>query len=93
LIHCEELHVDLSQAKREQIMKRFRDAEIRILITTDVPARGLDVDGVTHIFNYNIPHDTESYIHHIGRTRLAGTRVIAITLFSLKDRPFLDIIE
>jgi ATP-dependent RNA helicase DeaD len=91
--NCDELHGDLSQAKREQVMKRFRNAEIKILIATDVAARGLDVDGVTHVFNYDIPHDTDSYIHRIGRTGRAGTRGIAITLYSSKDRPFIDIIE
>jgi ATP-dependent RNA helicase DeaD len=74
-------------------MKRFRDAEIQFLIATDVAARGIDVEGITHVFNYDIPHDTESYIHRIGRTGRAGTRGLAITLYSSKDRQFLDIIE
>lgn len=92
-LHCDELHGDLSQAKREQVMKRFREAEIQLLIATDVAARGLDVDGVTHVFNYDIPQDSESYIHRIGRTGRAGTKGIAITLYSSKDRPLLDMIE
>jgi ATP-dependent RNA helicase DeaD len=91
--NCDELHGDLSQAKRELVMKRFRDAEIQFLIATDVAARGIDVEGITHVFNYDIPHDTESYIHRIGRTGRAGTRGLAITLYSSKDRQFLDIIE
>ncbi|MBU8914431.1 DEAD/DEAH box helicase [Bacillus sp. FJAT-29953] len=90
---CDELHGDLSQAKREQVMKRFRDAEIQLLIATDVAARGLDVEGVTHVFNYDIPQDPESYIHRIGRTGRAGTKGLAITLYSTKDRPTLDLIE
>ena len=91
--NCDELHGDLSQAKRERVMKRFRDAEIQLLIATDVAARGLDVEGVTHVFNYDMPQDSESYIHRIGRTGRAGTKGIAITLYSSKDRPILAIIE
>jgi ATP-dependent RNA helicase DeaD len=90
---CDELHGDLSQAKREQVMKRFREGEIQLLIATDVAARGLDVEGVTHVFNYDIPHDSESFVHRIGRTGRAGTKGLAITLYSSDDRPTLDMIE
>lgn len=90
---CDELHGDLSQSKREQVMKRFRDGEIQLLIATDVAARGLDVEGVTHVFNYDIPQDAESFIHRIGRTGRAGTKGIAITFYSTDDRPTLDMIE
>nr|WP_246628987.1 DEAD/DEAH box helicase [Mesobacillus maritimus] len=90
---CDELHGDLSQAKRERVMKRFRDAEIQLLIATDVAARGLDVEGVTHVFNYDIPLDAESYVHRIGRTGRAGMKGIAITLYTSNDRPLLDEIE
>jgi ATP-dependent RNA helicase DeaD len=92
-INCDELHGDLSQAKREQVMKRFRNAEIQFLVATDVAARGLDVEGVTHVFNYDIPEDTESYIHRIGRTGRAGGQGLAITLYSPKDRDELLSIE
>jgi ATP-dependent RNA helicase DeaD len=91
--NCDQLHGDLSQAKREQVMKRFRKAEIQFLIATDVAARGLDVEGVTHVFNYDIPEDTESYIHRIGRTGRAGGQGLAITLYSPKDRDELIQIE
>jgi ATP-dependent RNA helicase DeaD len=90
---CDELHGDLSQAKRERVMKKFRDAEIQLLIATDVAARGLDVEGVTHVFNYDIPLDAESYVHRIGRTGRAGMKGLAITLYSSNDRPLLDQIE
>jgi ATP-dependent RNA helicase DeaD len=90
---CDELHGDLSQAKRERVMKRFRDGEIQLLIATDVAARGLDVEGVTHVFNYDIPQDAESFVHRIGRTGRAGTKGLAITLYSTDDRPTLDMIE
>jgi ATP-dependent RNA helicase DeaD len=91
--NCDELHGDLSQAKREQVMKRFRKAEIQFLIATDVAARGLDVEGVTHVFNYDIPEDTESYIHRIGRTGRAGGHGLAVTLYAPKDRDELLSIE
>lgn len=90
---CAELHGDLTQAKREQVMKQFRDAEFQLLIATDVAARGLDVEGVTHVFNYDIPQDAESYIHRIGRTGRAGMKGLAITLYSSNDRSTLDMIE
>lgn len=90
---CDELHGDLSQAKREQVMKRFRDGEIQLLIATDVAARGLDVEGVTHVFNYDIPQDAESYIHRIGRTGRAGTKGLAITFYSSEDKQTLEMIE
>ncbi|EKN64500.1 DEAD/DEAH box helicase [Neobacillus bataviensis LMG 21833] len=89
----DELHGDLSQAKREQVMKRFRDAEIQLLVATDVAARGLDVEGVTHVFNYDIPEDSESYIHRIGRTGRAGMTGLAITLYAAKDKSALELIE
>lgn len=82
----DELHGDLSQAKREQVMKRFRDARLQLLVATDVAARGLDVEGVTHVFNYDVPLDVESYIHRIGRTGRAGEKGLAITLIAPKDR-------
>jgi ATP-dependent RNA helicase DeaD len=90
---CDELHGDLSQAKRERVMKKFRDAEIQLLVATDVAARGLDVEGVTHVFNYDIPLDAESYVHRIGRTGRAGMKGLAITLYTSNDRPLLDEIE
>lgn len=90
---CDELHGDLSQAKREQVMKRFREGEIQLLIATDVAARGLDVEGVTHVFNYDIPQDSESYVHRIGRTGRAGMKGMAITLYSSADKATLDMIE
>ncbi len=89
----DELHGDLSQAKREQVMKRFRDAKIELLVATDVAARGLDVEGVTHVFNYDIPHDVESYIHRIGRTGRAGQTGVAVTFASQRDLFYVELIE
>lgn len=89
----DELHGDLSQAKREEVMERFRQAQIQLLVATDVAARGLDVEGVTLVVNYDIPLDAESYIHRIGRTGRAGGKGIALTLVAPKDRGYLEMIE
>ncbi|TKD68000.1 DEAD/DEAH box helicase [Pseudalkalibacillus hwajinpoensis] len=89
----DELHGDLSQAKRESVIKRFRDAKIQLLVATDVAARGLDIEGVTHVFNYDIPQDTESYIHRIGRTGRAGEDGASYTFIAAKDQPFIQMIE
>ena len=89
----DELHGDLSQSKREKAMKRFRDAKSQFLVATDVAARGLDVEGVTHVFNYDIPTDVESYVHRIGRTGRAGGDGVAFTFVAPKDLEFLRMIE
>ncbi|EKQ58271.1 MULTISPECIES: DEAD/DEAH box helicase [unclassified Clostridium] len=70
--NCIKLHSDIPQNKRERIMRSFRNADIQYLIATDVAARGLDINGITHIYNYDIPENVESYIHRIGRTGRAG---------------------
>ncbi len=90
---CDELHGDLSQAKRERVMKNFRDAKVQLLVATDVAARGLDVEGVTHVYNYDIPEDSESYIHRIGRTGRAGMDGLAVTLYTADDISLLSDIE
>jgi ATP-dependent RNA helicase DeaD len=90
---ADELHGDLTQAKREKAMKRFREAKVQFLVATDVAARGLDVEGVTHVYNYDIPHDVESYVHRIGRTGRAGGDGVAFTLVAPKDLDFLRMIE
>lgn len=71
-LNVAKLHSDVLQSKRERIMKSFRKADIQYLVATDVAARGLDVSGVTHIYNYDIPETPETYIHRIGRTGRAG---------------------
>lgn len=90
---ADELHGDLSQAKREQVMRAFRGAKLELLVATDVAARGIDVEGVTHVFNYDIPHDVDSYIHRIGRTGRAGEKGVAITFAAPKDMEALRLIE
>ena len=90
---CELLHGDLTQAKREKVMKAFRKMEFQFLIATDVAARGLDIEGITHVFNYDIPADAESYIHRIGRTGRAGEKGRAFTFVAPKDKPEQRVIE
>lgn len=92
-IQSDELHGDLSQAKREQVMKRFRDARLQVLVATDVAARGLDVEGVTHVFNYDLPMDAESYVHRIGRTGRAGNNGMSVTLMTSRDAAAMAHIE
>lgn len=90
---CDELHGDLTQSKREQVMKLFRSGKLQLLVATDVAARGLDIDGITHVFNYDIAGDAESYIHRIGRTGRAGQSGVSITFATPKDHADLIAIE
>ena len=71
---AEGLHGDITQAKRLEVLKKFKNDQIDILVATDVAARGLDISGVSHVYNFDIPQDTESYTHRIGRTGRAGRR-------------------
>lgn len=66
------LHGEMSQAKRKTVMKAFREAKLQVLVASDLAARGLDIEGVTHVVNYDIPHDVDWYVHRIGRTGRAG---------------------
>jgi ATP-dependent RNA helicase DeaD len=85
-IEAQALHGDLSQRKREQIMDHFREAKFQYLVATDIAARGLDVEGITHVFNYDMPSDLESYIHRVGRTGRAGQEGEAISLISPRQK-------
>lgn len=76
------LHGDVSQAMREKIIKKFRSKHVNILIATDVAARGIDISNLTHVINYSLPQDPESYVHRIGRTGRAGQEGMAITFIS-----------
>jgi ATP-dependent RNA helicase DeaD len=87
------LHGDLDQSKREWVMDRFRRKIINLLVATDVAARGLDIDDVSHVFNYDMPEDTEDYIHRIGRTGRAGKKGNAITFILSRERGRLSQIE
>jgi superfamily II DNA/RNA helicase len=90
---CEKLHSDVLQSKREKIMKAFRNGDFQYLIATDVAARGLDINGVSHIYNYDIPESTESYIHRIGRTGRAGEEGYTCLFIDPKDTRTLEDIE
>jgi len=79
------LHGDLSQIQRDRVMKRFREGRIDILIATDVAARGIDIDDITHVINFDIPQDHESYVHRIGRTGRAGRKGVAMTFIEPKE--------
>ncbi len=89
----DELHGDLTQQQRNFVMKKFRDAKIQILVATDIAARGLDIEGITHVISYDIPRDVETYIHRIGRTGRAGKTGIAITLVTPEETEKLRRIE
>lgn len=79
---AEAIHGDLSQGQREKVLQKFKAKKITVLVATDVAARGIDVDNLTHVINYSLPQDPESYVHRIGRTGRAGKTGIAITLIT-----------
>lgn len=87
------IHGDLTQARREKVLSDFRSGKIMVLIATDVAARGLDIEGVTHVINYDIPDSPETYVHRIGRTGRAGKEGRAITFVSADEMHLLDAIE
>ena len=90
---AEGIHGDLSQAKRISVLRQFKEGKIDILIATDVAARGLDISGVTHVYNFDIPQDPESYVHRIGRTGRAGKSGIAVTFVTPREMGYLRIVE
>jgi superfamily II DNA/RNA helicase len=79
------LHGDMAQVAREKALKKFRDGKLKVLVATDVAARGIDVEGVTHVVNYSCPEDEKTYVHRIGRTGRAGATGIAITFVDWAD--------
>ncbi|MDD4801514.1 MAG: DEAD/DEAH box helicase [Syntrophomonas sp.] len=90
---ADSLHGDMSQRERDHVMERFRNGNVGILVATDLAARGLDVEMVTHVFNYDMPEDPDSYVHRIGRTGRAGRDGVAITLVEPKQIRQLKIVE
>lgn len=91
--NADALHGDLSQAQRDHVMGRFRSKHLQMLVATDVAARGLDVNELTHVINYNLPDDPEVYIHRSGRTGRAGKRGISITLIHMREKGKLKDVE
>ena len=84
---------DMSAVKRKTVMKRFREAKLQILVASDIAARGLDVEGVTHVVNYDVPHDPDWYVHRVGRTGRAGRDGMSITLYTPEELRWLHNIE
>jgi ATP-dependent RNA helicase DeaD len=90
---AEAIHGDMQQKQREQMVQQLKDSKIDIIIATDVAARGLDVERISHVINYDIPHDSESYVHRIGRTGRAGRSGKAILFITPRERHLLRMIE
>ena len=90
---AEGLHGDITQSKRLEILRKFKNNSLQILVATDVAARGIDISDVTHVYNFDIPQDVESYTHRIGRTGRAGKSGVAITFLNPVEMPYLKDIE
>nr|WP_246164083.1 DEAD/DEAH box helicase [Blastochloris sulfoviridis] len=87
------IHGNKSQNQRERVLAAFRDGSLRTLVATDIAARGIDVAGVSHVVNFDLPNVPESYVHRIGRTARAGATGVAISLCDAEERPYLKAIE
>lgn len=92
-IASDAIHGNKSQNQRERALGTFRSGKVRVLVATDIAARGIDVDGVSHVINFDMPNIPESYVHRIGRTARAGAEGIAISFVANDERPFLRDIE
>jgi ATP-dependent RNA helicase DeaD len=92
-IPAEAIHGDLDQNARERVLGRFRANQLKVLVATDVAARGLDIEDISHVFNYHLPDDAEVYVHRIGRTGRAGRTGVAITLLSPREKRRLREVE
>lgn len=92
-IRAEAIHGNKSQNARQRALENLRAGEIRVLVATDIAARGIDIDGISHVINFELPHDEESYVHRIGRTARAGAQGIAISFCDSEEKAFLKHIE
>ena len=92
-IEADAIHGNKSQNARTRALKRFKDNELRVLVATDIAARGLDIEELPHVVNYDLPHVAEDYVHRIGRTGRAGASGQAVSLVCAEDRPLLAAIE
>jgi superfamily II DNA/RNA helicase len=92
-IAADAIHGNKSQGQRERVLAAFRKGEVRTLVATDIAARGIDVDGISHVVNYDVPNVPETYVHRIGRTARAGAEGIAISLCDGEEMAFLRDIE
>lgn len=92
-INCGEMHSDLSQAERDEVMYKFKSGQTDVLVATDIVSRGIDIDDIAMVINYDVPHDVEDYVHRIGRTARAERDGIAITFVSEEDIYYFKQIE
>jgi superfamily II DNA/RNA helicase len=92
-INCAAMHSDLSQAERDDVMYRFKAGQVNVLVATDIVARGIDIDDILCVINYDVPRDAEDYVHRIGRTARARRDGVAITLVSDNDMRYFSDIE
>jgi superfamily II DNA/RNA helicase len=92
-VNCAAMHSDLTQAERDDVMYRFKAGQVDVLVATDIVARGIDIDDILMVMNYDVPRDVEDYVHRIGRTARAERDGVAITLINEKDIPRFKAIE
>ena len=92
-IDADAIHGNKSQPQRTRVLKRFKDNELQVLVATDIAARGIDIDELPHVVNFDLPHVAEDYVHRIGRTGRAGSSGEAVSLVSHDDRPLMAAIE
>ncbi len=92
-IEADAIHGNKSQPQRTRVLKRFKDNELQVLVATDIAARGIDIDELPHVVNFDLPHVAEDYVHRIGRTGRAGSSGEAISLVSHEDRPLMAAVE
>jgi ATP-dependent RNA helicase RhlE len=92
-LDAQAIHGNKSQGQRERVLAAFRNGHVRTLVATDIAARGIDVDGISHVFNYDMPNIPESYVHRIGRTARAGAPGVAISFCDGEEKAFLRDIE
>ena len=92
-IEADAIHGNKSQPQRTRVLKRFKDNELQVLVATDIAARGIDIDELPHVVNFDLPHVAEDYVHRIGRTGRAGSSGEAVSLVSHEDRPLMTAIE
>jgi ATP-dependent RNA helicase RhlE len=92
-IHAEAIHGNKSQNARQRALSNFKTGETRVLVATDIAARGIDVDEITHVINYELPNEPETYVHRIGRTARAGASGIALSFCEVEERPYLKDIQ
>ena len=92
-INSDAIHGNKSQNARQKALKGFKTGKLRALVATDIAARGIDVEGITHVINFDLPNEPESYVHRIGRTARAGATGVAISFCDNEERAYLNDIE